>query len=64
MEYIATQGGIRHISEETDPGCEILKIVRNFARKDLMNKKSARSKGFVAKRARLAQNPHKREDLP
>jgi hypothetical protein len=42
---------------------KIPSIVRIFGQEVRKLKQSARSKGFIAKRAHLAQNPHKREDL-
>ena len=41
---------------------EILRFVRFFTKNGLSNKKSSRSKGFVAKLDRSAQYPHIRED--
>ena len=44
------------------PLIEILTLVMIFTKQDRPHTKSARSKGFIAKRAHLVQNPHKRED--
>lgn len=45
-------------------GFNILMIERILSKQDRKHIKSARSKGFVAKRAYLVKNPHKREDWP